>query len=247
MLTPFIGLGKLGLGAWQMPFDCASAHLEDSGDLVTCELLKVAQDQEFTLIHAQPPERLPHVAPLRLLTVHVLWLAGRGTVQALGNQALMRLEDGLPAGPGASHFPAFFERDPIQPRFHGGVPTEVGQAFKRRQEDLLGDLTRPVLLKQVTRAVADDGILVLRDKELQRQGKLFLGDIAPYGCLLRAPRTIRAPIFLHVCILTTRPQHVGCMLSQASSGSCHLPMPIWAKLLQVRLEAVTVYIVTQER
>ena len=61
-----------------------------------------------------------------------------------GNTEVVVADKCLSASLSTPHLEALLGGDPVQPGLDGGVPTEAGQTFKRRQEDLLSDVMRDV-------------------------------------------------------------------------------------------------------
>jgi hypothetical protein len=98
-----------------------------------------------------------------LLIANLFWLTRRVSMGGGGDMEMVVTDKGLPASLGTSRLEALLGCNPVEPRFDGGVPTEARQTFKHRQEDLLGDVVRDMLIGEMARTIADDCVLVFLD------------------------------------------------------------------------------------
>jgi len=197
-VTPFIGMTKLGFGTREMAFDRPPADVEDTGNLVIREVLKIPQHEEFPVVDAEPTERVPDPASADLLTDEVLREAGRIAVHQCSNRVLVGADQRLATLPGASDLQALLQRDPIEPGLEGGAPTEASQACTGRQKDLLRHLPSQLLIEQMTPTVTDDGILIVLDQDAHGQRALPLCQVIPNDALAPIERLVRGPRSVHV-------------------------------------------------
>src|SRR5262245_48175239 len=161
-------------------------------------------------------ERMPYSASAEFLTDEVLRQTGGITVHPCANRVLVVAHQRLSALPGASDFQALLQRNPIEPRFDGGVPTETWEAYTGRQKDFLRHLPSQLLIEQMTPTVTHDGILIVLDQDAHGQCALPLCQVVPNDCLALIQNLGRGPSSLHVA-LRRSPRPAGAWRSLAGT------------------------------